>query len=117
MIQEFCNGFENPKIRTSGDIIEYNKQHAEIAMPPHEQTPRNIGETGPLNYIAHTNRKELIDSHNSPLSAEEAAEAYREIYRKARKDGMDKYMRESDVDIVVATSDCTLVIWAANAGE
>jgi amidase len=59
----------------------------------------------------------LIDSHNSPLSAEEAAEAYREIYRKARKDGMDKYMRESDVDIVVANSDCTLVIWAANAGE
>jgi amidase len=36
VIQEFCDGFEDPKIRTSGDIIEYNKQHAEIAMPPRE---------------------------------------------------------------------------------
>jgi amidase len=34
VIQEFCDGFENPKNRTSGDIIEYNKQHAEKAMPP-----------------------------------------------------------------------------------
>jgi amidase len=59
----------------------------------------------------------LIDSHNSPLSAEEAAEAYREINRKAGKDGMDKYMTENDVDIIVACSDCTLVIWASSAGK
>jgi amidase len=59
----------------------------------------------------------LIDSHNSPLSAEEAAEAYREINRKAGKDGMDKYMRENAVDIIVSCSDCSLVIWASDAGK
>jgi hypothetical protein len=36
VIQGFCNGFENPKIRTSGDIIKYNEEHAEIAMPQRE---------------------------------------------------------------------------------
>ncbi|KAN0105996.1 amidase signature enzyme [Hyaloscypha variabilis] len=98
VIQEFCDGFEDPKIRTSGDIIEYNKLHAEIAMPP-----------------PHTNQKDLITSHSSPLSANEAAEAYREINRKSGKDGMDMYMKENNVDIIVACSDCTLVIWASNA--
>jgi hypothetical protein len=38
-----------------------------------------------LTLTAHTDQKELIESHNSPLSAEEAAEAYREINRKAEK--------------------------------
>jgi amidase len=92
VLQEYCDGFENPKIRTSGDIIEYNRQHAKIAMPPREQTPRNIRETSRLNYIVHTNQKDLIDSHNSPLSAEEVVEVCREINRKAGKAGMDKYM-------------------------
>jgi amidase len=59
----------------------------------------------------------LIASHNSPLSAEEAAIAYREIHRRAGKDGMDKYMRENEVDLIVASSDCSLVIWAANASK
>lgn len=68
-------------------------------------------------YAAHPNQKDLIDSHNSPLSAEKAARAYREINRKARRDGMDKYMKENDVDLIVASSDCTLVIWAADAGK
>jgi amidase len=87
VIQEFCDGFENQKIRTSGNIIEYNKQHAEIAMPPREQTPRNIGETSPLNYIAHTDQKDLIDSHNSPLSAEEAAELLKLTEKSIEKQG------------------------------
>jgi amidase len=34
VIQEFCDGFESPKMRNLADIIEYNKEHAEIAMPP-----------------------------------------------------------------------------------
>jgi amidase len=38
VIQEFCEGFENPRIRTSGDIIEYNKQHADRAMPPRQDS-------------------------------------------------------------------------------
>jgi amidase len=45
VIQEFCDGFENPKIRTSGDIIEYNKQHAEIAMPPRKSASNEIEES------------------------------------------------------------------------
>jgi hypothetical protein len=30
---------------------------------------------------------------------------------------MDKYMKENDVDLIVTSSDCTLVIWAADAGK
>jgi amidase len=104
-------------MRTLGDIIEYNKRHAEIAMPPRKNVFKKPGETGLLNYIAHTNQKDLIESQNSSLTANDAAEAYREINRKAGKDGMDKYMRENNVDIIVSNSDCTLVIWAACAGE
>ncbi len=117
MIQEFCDGFEDPKIRTSGDIIEYNKQHAGIAMPPRELHLGTSKEQSLLMFTAHANQKDLITSHNSPLSANEAAEAYREINRKAGKDGMDMYMKENNVEIIVACSDSTLVIWASNAGK
>lgn len=33
VIREFCAAFENPKINNLGDIIQHNKDHADIAMP------------------------------------------------------------------------------------
>jgi amidase len=117
VIKEFCDGFENPKIRTSGDIIKYNVEHAETAIPERKSSGYDAEAANRSPYAAHPNQKDLIDSHNSPLSAEEAARAYREINRKARRDGMEKYMKDNDVDLIVASSDCTLVIWAADAGK
>jgi hypothetical protein len=33
VIQEFCAAFENPEIQNLAHIIQYNKDHAELAMP------------------------------------------------------------------------------------
>lgn len=38
-IQEFCSGFENPKVRTTDDIIKFNAEHAELAMPERQFSP------------------------------------------------------------------------------
>lgn len=33
VIQEFCNGFDSPKVRTAKDIVKFNEENAELAMP------------------------------------------------------------------------------------
>jgi hypothetical protein len=32
VIKEFCNEFENPKVRSVEDIIKFNKKYKDIAM-------------------------------------------------------------------------------------
>lgn len=33
VIQEFCDGFENLEVRTAKDIVKFNEENAEQAMP------------------------------------------------------------------------------------
>lgn len=68
------------------------------------------------NYTAHQDQVELINSFNSPLTDEESDNAARELKRLAGKDGMAKYMADNDLDLIVSSSDCSLVSFAACAG-
>lgn len=45
VIQDFCAAFVNPKIKNLSDIIQYNKDHADVAMPerkPLKKTKKEI---------------------------------------------------------------------------
>lgn len=33
VIREFCAAFETPKVKNLADIIKYNKDHSDVAMP------------------------------------------------------------------------------------
>ncbi|KUJ14326.1 amidase-like protein [Mollisia scopiformis] len=99
VIQIFCDGFENPKVRTAKDIVKFNEEHADKAMPE-----------------PHANQKELIASSESSLTEEQCATARSEIQRLAGKDGMEKYMTDNDLDLVVSSSDCSLISFTSCAG-
>jgi amidase len=59
---------------------------------------------------------ELINSFNSPLTDEESDNAAEELKRLAGKDGMGRFMAENDLDLIIYSSDCSLVSFAACAG-
>ncbi|KAE8442398.1 hypothetical protein EG329_003415 [Mollisiaceae sp. DMI_Dod_QoI] len=99
VIRIFCDGFENPKVRTAKDIVKFNEENAELAMPE-----------------PHANQKELIISSESSLTEEQCATARSEIRRLAGKDGMDKFMKEHDLDLIVANSDSSLISFTSCAG-
>ena len=65
---------------------------------------------------AHPDQKEIIASLNSKLTDEESDNTYTELNRIAGKDGMEKYMIENELDIVVSNSDCSLIAFTSCTG-
>ncbi|CZR63995.1 uncharacterized protein PAC_13892 [Phialocephala subalpina] len=97
--REFCDGFEDPEVRTAKDIVKFNEENAELAMPE-----------------PHTNQEELIASSQSALTEERCDKARSEIRRLAGEDGRAKYIRENDLDLIIANSDSTLIYFTACSG-
>jgi hypothetical protein len=67
--------------------------------------------------VAHPDQKGLINSQNDTLSDEESDTAHRQIRTLAGRDGMDKVMKDGELDVIVANSDGELVMFAAFTGK
>jgi amidase len=76
----------------------------------------STNETVTDKFVAHQDQVELINSFNSPLTDEKSCSAARELKRLAGSDGMGKFMAQNDLDLIVSSSDCSLVSFAACAG-
>ena len=58
-----------------------------------------------------------MESFESPLTDKSSQEAYVEINRLAGEDGMDKVMREHDLDLIIVDSESSIVSFSACAGK
>lgn len=38
VVKEFCEGFSEPKVHNLAEIIRYNEEHADIALPKRNTT-------------------------------------------------------------------------------
>jgi amidase len=119
VIRDFCDGFDNPKARNAKEIVKFNEDNAEIAMPEraysslifvHRSFKTNID-------LAYPDQKELITSSNSTLTDEECETAAKELQRLAGLDGLGKFMDDNNLDLIVTNSDCSLVSFTACSGE
>ncbi|KAJ5820350.1 amidase-like protein [Penicillium riverlandense] len=103
-IQDFLlNFWPDPQLQTLEDIIEWNKKHDEAERLKHLD-------------IAGTTQTEIIASLKSTMSPESHASVLSQLRRLASVDGMEKWMAEQSIDIVLGPSDSTLVSFAACAG-
>ncbi|KAG0650131.1 amidase [Hyphodiscus hymeniophilus] len=123
VIQEFCNEFEDPGVRTVEDIIKFNSEHKEIALPRRNSPFINLTRPAPnitrlqlTRYIAHVTQSGLEGSRDSPLTDTESDQAAAQLKRLAGKDGMERYMQENDIEMIVSGSDCNLISFNACAG-
>ncbi|RDW61493.1 hypothetical protein BP5796_11385 [Coleophoma crateriformis] len=98
VFEEFCEQFEKTAVHNLGQLIKFNEENKDLAMP--QPSP---------------DQQPLIDSLNSPLSGQQAEEAYVAVKSLARAE-MDKLMAEHDVELLVSNSDSGIVGFAATAG-
>ncbi|KAB5566785.1 amidase-like protein [Coniochaeta sp. 2T2.1] len=99
-VEQFITNFkENPRIKNLADIIKWNEEHADIALPE-----------------PHSSQSELIKALNSKMTERTRLETVAALRTLAGPQGIGKVMAEHDLDIILAPSDSTLVSFAACAG-
>ncbi|KAJ4269772.1 hypothetical protein NW762_001440 [Fusarium torreyae] len=98
-IRKFLLNFHpDSKVDSLKGIIEWNKEHANIALPEPYDT-----------------QTELLACLEPNMTAEEHTETLTALRRLATTDGIGKWMDDHDIDIVLSNSDSTLVTFAACA--
>lgn len=120
-MKEFAGNFdpETGDVRTLGDIIAWNKDHADEALPPRECCHCKEGSSHRANeMVAHTTQTELEAAlvAATTMSEDEHQAAVFEIRRLAGIDGLGRAMREAQVDVIVSASDSIIVGFAGAAG-
>ncbi|CAL5866018.1 uncharacterized protein PFLUO_LOCUS225 [Penicillium psychrofluorescens] len=99
-VQDFLlNFWPDPQLQTLEDIVEWNKKHDEAER-----------------FKPGTTQTEILAALKSTMSPESHASAVSQLRRLASVDGMEKWMDEHSLDIVLGPSDSTLVTFAACAG-
>ncbi|TQV94633.1 hypothetical protein V2A60_005656 [Cordyceps javanica] len=99
-VKEFIQWFEYTSIKDLKDIIAWNHAHADTAMP-----------------LPYNSQSELIAAVNSKMRPEMLQNIIPRLRHLAGDNGMSEVMRRSgDLDIVLSSSECQLVTYAAAAG-
>lgn len=120
-MKEFAGNFDpaTGNIRTLEDVIAWNKDHADEALPPRECCHRREGSRDDANEMAaRTTQTELEAAlvAATAMTEGERQAAVSEIRRLAGRDGLGRAMREMQVDIIISASDCIAVGFAGAAG-
>ncbi|KAJ4158222.1 uncharacterized protein LMH87_008755 [Akanthomyces muscarius] len=99
-IKEFIQCFEYAGIKDLKDVIAWNHAHASTALPSPYDT-----------------QSELVAAVNSKMRPEMLQNIIPRLRHLAGENGMSEIMRRSgDLDIVLSSSECQLVTYAAAAG-
>ncbi|KAK2777972.1 glutamyl-tRNA amidotransferase subunit [Colletotrichum kahawae] len=120
-VKEFAGNFDpaTGNIRTLEDVVAWNKDHADEALPPRECCHRREGSRDDANEMAaRTTQTELEAAlvAATAMTEGERQAAVSEIRRLAGRDGLGRAMREMQVDIIISASDCIAVGFAGAAG-
>ncbi|KAJ0119828.1 hypothetical protein J7T55_014033 [Diaporthe amygdali] len=101
VLEDFIStNFESDaKITNLADLIAWNEEHAAQALPGQFST-----------------QTELIKCRDDAMTKEKHDAAAAALRRLAREEGMAQLMRDQDLDIVLSSSDATLISFSACAG-
>ncbi|PQK12738.1 hypothetical protein BB8028_0003g13530 [Beauveria bassiana] len=99
-VKEFIGCFEHAGIEDLKDIIAWNHTHADTALP-----------------LPYDTQTELIAAANSKMRPEMLQDIVTRLRHLAGDNGISDIMRRNgDLDIVLSSSECQLVTYAACAG-
>lgn len=120
-MKKFAGNFdpETGEITTLEDVVAWNKDHADEALPARECCHGKEGSMGCANEMeAHTTQTELEAALVAATAMTEDGHqaAVSEVRRLAGIDGLGRAMREAKVDVIVSASDSIAVGFAGAAG-
>ncbi len=99
LISAYLASTSNPQVHTLADIITFNTTHAATQLPPD-----------------HSSQAGLIRAAHSTISPETYHDTVAHARHAARDLGIDKVLRENDVDVIIGPGDGPLFAVAAAAG-
>ncbi|KAF5599974.1 glu asp-tRNA amidotransferase subunit A [Fusarium pseudoanthophilum] len=98
-LNKFLESAENTKIHSLAELIEFNKAHPDLEMPP-----------------GYDDQGLLIDAEESDLSLEDYEKNLSHLRKVARDDGLDRIFEEYGVDVIVGSSDTAIMAYASGSG-
>ncbi|KAI8404772.1 hypothetical protein FOFC_14244 [Fusarium oxysporum] len=98
-LNKYLESAENSKIHSLKDLIEFNKAHRDLEMPP-----------------GYDDQGLLIDAEESDLSPEDYEKNLSHLRKVARDDGLDRIFKEYGVDVIVGSSDTAIKAFASGSG-
>ncbi|KAL6410806.1 Amidase [Ilyonectria robusta] len=115
---EFLSDMESSSVRSVKQLVEWNRDHAELEMPSGKLFH-------PIAVVSNTNSglKRVCPNQDTLLGAletdawsTEATEVrLKEGEHHAAAEGIDRFLKESDVDIILGPADCWLTDFACVA--
>ncbi|KAL6399341.1 Amidase [Ilyonectria robusta] len=98
VIKRYLALFDNPQMRTLEDVVEFNKRHADVELPP-EQPSQEVFENG------------LKDN-----TTDEEYHISLDYLRRSVRETMEKLWAETGTDVIMASGESNLTTTAAAAG-
>lgn len=111
---------ESSSVRSVKQLVEWNRDHADLELPSgklfHPITVVSNANSG-LKQVC-PNQDTLLGALETDAWSTEATETrLKEGEHHAAAEGIDRYLKESDVDIILGPADCWLTDFACAAGK
>ncbi|KAF2686408.1 amidase signature enzyme [Lentithecium fluviatile CBS 122367] len=98
-LKNYVDSLETTPIRTLEELIIWNEEHAEEELPPYAP-----------------NQDSLLRARDLELSKEEYGQHLEHLRSMARDEGVEKILKEYEVDIIMGPCDSPLPLFAACGG-
>ncbi|KAF5702105.1 glu asp-tRNA amidotransferase subunit A [Fusarium mundagurra] len=98
-LNKYLESAENSKVHSLKDLIEFNKAHPGLEMPP-----------------GYNDQGLLIDAEESDISPKDYEKNLSHLRQVTCDDGLDRIFKEYDVDVIVGSSDTAITAYASGSG-
>ncbi|KAJ5622151.1 hypothetical protein N7528_005383 [Penicillium herquei] len=114
----FLKGYQDINIHSLADIVEFNKQHRDEALPPSKCShyKNRVGIYNNVVYAGHPDQDRLEWCLNSGMSEQEYTEGAKMIRETARVNGIDRVLAAYNLDVIMGPMDSNIHTVAAAAG-
>jgi amidase len=97
--EKYLGGVEDSKVKTVEDMIQFNKDHADLELPPRNPRQDFLEKAAAANLTA--NQFQDLVSHARTIG---------------REKGIDAVFKKYDINIVIGPAESSLTVFAATAG-
>jgi len=98
-LEAYLEGLDEAKVRTLQEVIDFNKQYSEKELPPH-----------------HANQDFFLATEAQVLSEGEYQKALKHLNHVSRDLGIDRILKEFNVDVIIGPADSFITSLATGSG-
>ncbi len=116
-LEKYLGGLDNSKVHSLSELIEFNKDHADLELPPRMSCHSPSYFNSRLIFPGYDNQNGLIRAQKSNMTDDEYEEVLNHGRRSCRELGIDKVLKDNNVDVLLGPADGPLFYIAGAAGQ